>query len=456
MSLSDQLEGILHDLQHLTAEMALVFGALLVLIIGLFKPSQIGIKSAVAFTFILVFTHVISNEESLFGGMVFQSYLGSQFIQLFSIVGLFLLLFFTSKNHRSSYYFLLLMVMLGALMMMQSVHLLLIYLSIEMVSYGSYVLTNFSFNKKSHEAGIKYLLFGGVSSAIMLFGMSMLYGVSGSLLMADMSELSLYGQVGAVMLMVGVLFKVSAVPFHIWLPNVYQAAPTDTVTFFSIVPKLAGLVLLKNVLDNLGWGHEWLLVLGILTIVFGTFGALRQTNVRRLISYGAIAHTGFLMPFVILPISTPLFVWYAVIYALMNVGVFYLIGQFEKRGVHALNDYSSLGRSLPILGILMTVVLVALIGLPPTAGFTAKWILFSSLWSLYQAGSEVLILSYLLVAIFATAVALFYYIRVPYYLFIKSGGFEIEKPSLVAHLFAGLIALILLGLFFVPNLASNL
>ena len=117
-------------------------------------------------------------------------------------------------------------------MMMQSMHLLLIYLSIEMLSYGSYALTNFSFNKKSHEAGIKHLLFGGVSSAIMLFGMSMLYGVSGSLLIADMNGLSPYGQVGAAFLLAGILFKISAVPFHIWTPNVYQAALVDTVTFF--------------------------------------------------------------------------------------------------------------------------------------------------------------------------------------------------------------------------------
>ena len=246
MNLSEQLEGILHDLQHLTAEITLVIGALLVLIVGLFKPSQVVTKSLVALAFLSVFTHAIVNEEMLFQEMIFQSQLSGQFIKLFGVTGLLVLLFPTSENHRSSYYFMILMVMLGAIMMLQSTHLLLIYLSIELVSYGSYALTNFSFDKKSHEAGIKYLLFGGVSSAIMLFGMSMLYGVSGSLLIADMIGLSLYGQVGAVMLMAGILFKISAVPFHIWTPNVYQAAPVDTVTFFSIVPKLAGLVLLKN------------------------------------------------------------------------------------------------------------------------------------------------------------------------------------------------------------------
>ena len=222
--------------------------------------------------------------------------------------------------------------------------------------------------------------------------------------------------------------------------------------FFSIVPKLAGLVLLKNVLISLGWGHELILTLGILTIVVGTLGAMKQTNVRRLISYGAIAHTGFLLPFVVLDISADLFIWYSVIYALMNIGIFYLVGQFERQGVSNLDSFAGLGKSKPALGILMTVVLVALIGLPPTAGFTAKWFLFSSIWSFYQANGDLVLLTYLIVAVFATAVALFYYLRIPYFMFLKSGETELTKPSLKVYLISGVVALLLLGLFFAPSL----
>lgn len=451
MNLSDQLQGILYDLQYLTAEIFLVVGALLVLIIGFFNLSQVVMKAVVALTFLLVFIHAMGTEERLFDNMIFQSDLVDQFTRLFSVTGLFILLFPTSKNHRSSYYFLILVITQGALIMMQSMHLLLIYLSIEMVSYGSYTLTNFTFNKKSHEASLKYLLIGGVSSAIMLFGISMLYGASGSLLMADMSNLSLYGQVGAIMLMAGVLFKISAVPFHIWTPNVYQIAPIDTVTFFSIVPKLAGLVLLKNILVGLEWGHELMLSLGILTILIGTFGALNQTNVRRLISYGAIAHTGFFMPFAVLDIYTDLFIWYAAVYVLMSIGVFYLIGQYEKKDIYDLNAYRGLGKCSPVLGILMTVILSALIGLPPTAGFTAKWFLFSSLWVQYQVNFDSLVLIYLLVAIFSTAVALFYYFRIPYFIFFKNGEIRVEKPSLFTHFIAFFVVILLIGLFFLPN-----
>ena len=451
MNLSVRLERILHDLQHLTAEIALVAGALLVLMVGLFRPSRIVIKSVVVFVFLLVLTHVLTNEEMLFGGMIFQSHLSGQFIRLFSVSGLLILLFPTSGNYQSSYYFLVMMVMLGAIVMMQSMHLLLIYLSIEMVSYGSYVLTNFSFNRNAHEAGLKYLLFGGVTSAIMLFGISMLYGVSGSLLITEVGALSLYGQVGAAMFIAGVLFKISAVPFHIWTPNVYQAAPIDATAFFSIVPKLAGLVLLKNILEGLYWGHDLILGLGILTIVFGTLGALKQTNARRLVSYGAIAHSGFLIPFAVLDIPIHLFVWFAMIYALMNVGIFCLIGQCERHDIHDLKDYAGLGKSIPAIGVLMTIVLVALIGLPPTAGFTAKWFLFSSLWGFYQTSTDLLILTYLLVGIFAVAVALFYYLRIPYFMFLKSGNQIVEKPSKLVHLIVGSIVFLLLGLFFFPE-----
>ena len=451
MNLSEQLEGILHDLQHLTAEISLVVGALIVLIVGLFKPSKIVIKSLVGVALLLVLLHGIVNEEMFFQEMFFQSHLSDRFIKLFRVTGLLILLFPASEDHRSSYYFMILIVMLGAIMMMQSTHLLLIYLSIELVSYGSYALANFSFDKKSHEAGLKYLLFGGFSSAITLFGMSMLYGVSGSLLIADMSGLALYGQVGAVMLMGGVLFKISAVPFHIWTPNVYQASPVDTVTFLSIVPKLAGLVLLKNVLSALEWSHEIILSLGILTIVIGTLGALKQANVRRLISYGSIAQTGFLLPFAVLDIPNDLFVWYAIIYAIVNVGIFYAIGQFEKNGIFELSDYAGLGKSVSVIGMLMTVVFVSLIGLPPTAGFTAKWFLFSSLWNLYELGSDSLLLAYLLASVFATAVALFYYLRIPYYMFLKSGDSQMKNPSFMVCLIMGLIGLFLITLFFVPS-----
>ena len=446
-----ELFQLLHDIGHLKAEIALAIGAMLVLIVGLFKFPEWIVKLVFGLTLGITYFYLSDGGHELFEGAFASSRLALSFLKILLPATLGLLLFPTSKSQRSSYYFLILSALLGSMLMMQSHHFLLIYLSIELASYSSYALSNFSFKKEAHEASLKYLLFGGVSSAVMLFGISMLYGSSGSLFLSSTEIDSIYKQVGMMMFLGGILFKISLAPFHIWVPNVYQTAAADTVTFFSIVPKLAGLILLTNVLGHLQWGGEIILALGILTIVVGTFGAIQQTNVRRLISYGAIAHTGFLLPFVVLDIPTDLFIWYATIYAIMNIGIFYMVAQFEKNGVFDRKDYSGLGKKTALAGVAMSVMLIALIGLPPTAGFTAKWFLFGGLWSIYQAGSNSIVLIYLLVTIFATVIALYYYLRVPYHLFLKEGDRKIDF-DLIPKVVSLTIGLILLVLFFMPEL----
>ena len=332
MSLTNQLFQLYHDISHLGAEISLIIGACLVLVFGLFRVPIFGIKLLVGLVLIFVLLQVKSSNELLFSGMVESSRLSWSFakIMLFSSLGL---LFFGGQSaQRSSYYFVLMVTVLGAIWMMHARHFVLIYLAVEMVSYGAYLLTNFTFHKKAHEAGIKYLLFGGVCSAIMLFGISMLYGANGSLYLTSISFDSGYAKMGALFFTVGILFKVSAVPFHTWVPNVYESAPPDTVAFFAIVPKLSGLLLLNEIITVWPWMVTSILVFGLLSIIMGTLGALRQTNIRRLVSYGAIAHTGFLLPFVLWDISEEVFVIYAAIYAIMNLCIFYIIELYEKNG----------------------------------------------------------------------------------------------------------------------------
>lgn len=439
-----------HDLGHLQAEITLAIGAILVLVVGLFKVNQTTIKTVTGLALIATFLHLSGGGHDLFDGFIESTGLALSTTKIILISVLVLLVFPIGSEQRSSYYFILLIMLLGSIFMMEVQHLLLVYLTIELVSYGSYLLTNFSFQKSAHEAGIKYLLFGGVSSAVMLFGMSILYGTSGGLLLSDQMVETPYQALGMTMFLAGILFKISSVPFHIWVPNVYQSALADTTAFFSIVPKLAGLVLLHNVLNQVGWGQEIVLSLGIITILVGTFGALRQTNVRRLISYGAIAHSGFLMPLVVLDVDGSLFVWYAAIYALMNLAIFYAVQAIEAKGVFNVEDYEGLGKELPVFGVGFVVILISLIGLPPTAGFTAKWFLFSSLWSDYQTNSNPLILTYLIVAVFATALALIYYLKSPFGMFFKEGSKEVEisfsKLSIILF-----FSLLIILLFFVPH-----
>lgn len=455
MSLLEQLFQWQHDLSHLSAEITLVLGAVLVLIVGLFNPARWIIKAVTAVALIATLLHLTDGGHELFEGFLEPSRLALLTTDLLVISTIVLLIFPVESSQRSSYYFILLVIVLGCVFMMEAQHLLLIYLAIEIVSYGSYILTNFSFKRSAHEAGIKYLLFGGVSSAVMLFGISILYGTSGGLLVSGLSIESPYEIMGFCMFLIGVLFKISAVPMHIWVPSVYQAAPVDTTAFFTVVPKLAGLVLLHNVLARVGWGSELVLVIGMVTILVGTLGALRQTNFRRLLAYGAIAHSGFLIPLVVLDVDSSLFIWYATIYMIMNLGVFFAAKVMESNGVESIEDYTGLGKKIPILGVGVTLILIALVGLPPTAGFTAKWFLFSALWSEYQLNSDPLILTYLLVAVFASVLALFYYLRIPYHLFLKDGSSE-KGINQLSQMVVFTFGLLLLVLFFVPNLLNLL
>jgi len=452
MNLTGQLFQLLHDIGHLGVEITLISGAMLVLIVGLFKVSSRVIKSAVGIALIVAFYQLEPSSEYLFGDMLVSSRLSWAMVKISLLAVLLLLLFQTLAHQRSSYYFLILTTLSGAVMMMHARHFLLIYLAVEMVSYGSYLITNFSLDKKAHEAGLKYLLFGGVCSAVMLFGISMLYGVHGHLYLTGFQIDSPYAQMAATFIFAGIFFKISAVPFHVWVPNVYQSAPADTAAFFYIVAKIFGLMLLSSVLEAWNWGHFLVLLFGLASIVVGTFGAIGQTHVRRLVSYGAIAHTGLLIPFVLWDLSSEQFVWYVAIYAAMNVAIFYAIHVFEQQGMHTLDDYAGACKRFVVGAVVITVVLVALIGLPPTVGFTAKWILFSAIWSEYQLTSDPWTLTYLLTSIFATAIAVYYYLRPSYQLFLVDGLQVVQPVRWTTALILGIFVLAMIALFVFPAL----
>lgn len=457
MTLNDQLFQLLHDLGHLGTELSLMIGACLVLIVGLFRVPIVAVKLLVGVVIVFVFWSIGFSGESLFNEMVEPTPLSWSFVRIMLLSTLGLLVYRTTENQRSSYYFILLMTLAGSIWMMHARHFLLIYLAVEMVSYGAYLLTNFSFKKDAHEAGIKYLLFGGVCSAIMLFGISMIYGVNGHLYLSSIATDSTYAKMGAVLFSVGVLFKVSSVPFHTWVPNVYQAAPPDTTAFISIIPKLAALVLLKVILGVWVWLVLPVIIFGLLSILMGTLGAIRQTNIRRLVSYGAIAHTGFLLPFVVFDLANEGFVMYAAIYAIMNVGIFYAVACFEETQRFTLTDLKGIGKQYIVLGVSVTVILLALIGLPPTVGFTSKWILFSGIWDQYQLSGDMWAILYLLISVFATAIALYYYLRPTYYLFLVDGepsdNSSMSRKTIIALI---LLSFYIIGLFMYPQGLSGL
>ncbi len=335
------------------------------------------------------------------------------------------------------FYVILCGLLLGASLMAMSVNLLMLYLAIEIVSISAYILTNFNFDKKSAEAGIKYLLFGGVASGLMLYGMSLLYGFSGTLLL-DSTMAAGVGQVpqvavivALVLLAVGLLFKLSAVPFHIWAPDIYEGAPTPIVAVFSVVPKIAGIsitlrfvLFLQTLSLQLPWlDWQWVVsAIAIVTIVVGNFAAISQRNAKRMMAYSSIAHSGFLLIGVVAysDYGTGSVMFYAGIYLIMNFAAFLLIKMVSREtGREYIAEYKGLGQQYPLIGVLMLLVMLALTGLPPTAGFTAKFLIFSALWETYQASGSTIMALLLLIGLLNTVVSLFYYLKIPYYMFFK-------------------------------------
>jgi NADH-quinone oxidoreductase subunit N len=323
---------------------------------------------------------------------------------------------------------------LGAFLMVLSRHYLIMLIGIELVSMSSYVLVAMNGKKLGYEAGIKYLLFGAMATAIMLYGISLIYGLTGSLSFVVFPTENAILVVMAIMVLIGILFKLGAAPMHIWTPDVYQATPTSTVALFSVVPKLAGIGLLLNWLQSTGlWQNELiqytLALVAMLSIIIGVLSAIWQQNVKRLMAYSTIANAGFLLLGIIpgteLGISAVVF--YAIIYFFMNYLTFYLLAAWEAQGWVELKSFSGRGGQSYYAAILIVIAMISLTGLPPTAGFTGKLLLFSSLWSgLDQPVIQVLFS----VALLSTVVSLFFYLKIPYQMFFKTQN---EDPSATSN-----------------------
>ncbi|SNS82169.1 NADH dehydrogenase subunit N [Ekhidna lutea] len=466
MNLIDQLNGILADLQGVWAESALMLGAIAVLVLGLARSGR-AIKAL--FLIVLIFACYLNLTNGLRGdilsGSLFLSVHTSTFGILFLITASFLLLFKRGDKHSTEFYFFILSMLTGSLLMMKANSLLIIYLSIELVSFSSYILTNFSFKKKGFEASIKYLLFGAICSAIMLFGLGIIYGSTSTFLVSEWNSetfSALLPQVGFILLLVGIFFKISIAPAHLWVPATYQEAPADATAFMSIVPKLAALVLLKRIFEGQiftsnHWIYSLVLGLGILTIVAGTLGAFRQSNARRMISFGAIAHSGFLLPLTLIQSTTASeSLWYySVVYAIMNMVTFYLLDVHERNGIVEIDDYKQTSRSVWI-GAIFSLILVSLVGLPPLAGFTAKLFLFTTLWEGYSLLENSQMLWYLIVAVIATVGSLFFYLRIPRAIFLsQSTDNQSINLNLSTKILATLFCIVLLLLFFAPQLVME-
>jgi len=369
---------------------------------------------------------------------------------------------------------LLLTICTGITLMAAARNLLMAYLAMEMVSYASYILTGFKrANLFSHEAALKYVIFGGVASGVMLFGISLLYGLTGSTAFSAIAgalapggpvlaagRTGLFAAVIAlIMILTGLSFKTAAVPFHMWSPDVYQGAPTPFTGFLSVAPKAAGFALMLRFFSALlpQAGPELrtlvLILLGLisaLTMTLGNLTAIHQTNIKRLLAYSSIAHAGYMMMGVALidQIGAGAVLLYLGIYLVMNLGAFAVVQIVaDKLGTEEIAEYKGLGYRAPLLGFVLSVYLFSLAGLPPLAGFIGKFFLFAAL--IHNSGFWYLVLA--LVGILNSVVGLFYYTRIMREMYMRSSE---EAPSWRVALAPLLVVLAVpvffLGLYWVP------
>lgn len=335
---------------------------------------------------------------------------------------------------HGEYYALLLLATAGMFVMVASVDLITVFLGLELMSIPIYALAGFDRRKlRSNEAGLKYFLIGAFASAVLLYGMALIYGATGHTdfagIKANFDLGSPLAMMGLALFIVGFSFKVSAVPFHQWTPDVYEGAPTSVTAFMSVTVKASAFaILLRFMLYGLPGiserVHELFWILAALTMVVGNFMAVIQTNVKRMLAYSSIAHAGYIL--IAFAVGTTLsfgaLLFYLFAYVFMNVGAFAVIVALARGGKEpeSFDDFAGLAKSRPGLAGLMTLFMLALAGIPGTVGFVAKFYLFSSA---VNAGYVPLAI----LGVFASLVSVFYYLRLPVAMYMREP--EGEAPA---------------------------
>jgi NAD(P)H-quinone oxidoreductase subunit 2 len=419
----------------------------------------------------------------VFGGL-FTGDLFSLLIRTLLVIGTLMVLLFTrayvdkKAEVPGEYYVLLLSALLGGMMLSGAKDLIMVFVSLETLSISSYILVGYlRGNVLSAEAGLKYLLYGGMATAILLFGFSILYGLTGSLDFSVMAShlgaaaTHVNPLVIAIMLATivgGISFKLSAAPFHMWAPDTYQGAPTPVVAFLSVVSKIAAFAfairLFSSVFAHLPSLSGLMIVLSVLSMVIGNVVALAQKDIKRLLAYSTVAHVGYLLlGFVVMsPAGLSSIIYYLITYLFMNLGAFAVVTHFENEtGRVDIAAYAGLVRKRPGITFILSIMLLSLAGIPITAGFFGKFFLFQAV---ANAGSQYLWL--VVVALLTSTISLYYYLNVIRLMVIAEPSDavdalpaeEADKRSFsqVSFVFAlSLVATLGLGLFAEPMMAFS-
>jgi NADH-quinone oxidoreductase subunit N len=384
------------------------------------------------------------------------------------------------EEYKGEFYYLFLAALLGAMVMTSSGDLITLFVGLELLTVSSYILVGIrKYNLKSNESAMKYVINGGISTAITLFGMSYVYGLTGSTniikiasslqSLADGHQVYLLG-LAFLMILVGLSFKLAAAPFHMWAPDVYQGAPTPVTAFLSVVSKTAGFVIVIRIMLSIfgiaasaGPGsapilfkmQDYISFIAGATMIIGNVVALRQSDIKRLFAYSSIAHAGYLMV-AFASMSSNMFysMWfYLLAYLLMNVGAFAVIQLVtEKSGSTKIADFAGLYHRSPVLAVSMGILLISLAGFPGTAGFIGKLNIFIGT---FVGPSPHYVLASLMIA--TTVVSYFYYFGVMTQMFFRPASDESKFTNIpfgiIVVLIIAVVGSILFGIM--PNLANN-
>lgn len=461
-------------------ELIIAAGAIILLMVGVFTKGEAAASMILWLSAgVLVLAGVAayiggSGSETAFGG-VFISDGVSRFAKLFMFWGAAAVLVLSHDYLRRAkillfeFPVLVLFAVLGMGMMVSSADLISLYVGLELQSLALYVLASFHRDStRSTEAGLKYFVLGALSSGLLLFGSSFVYGYAGSTEFTAIAERLQDGDVGVGFLIglslviAGLAFKISAVPFHMWTPDVYEGSPTPVTAFFATAPKVAAAVLMVRVLYG-AFGdasqHWWQIIwfLSACSMLLGGIAAIGQKDIKRLMAYSSIGHMGFAM--VGLAAGTPMgassVLVYLAIYLVMNIGVFAFILSMRRDGVHVtkIDDLAGLwsrdGLSTFCLGVLM----FSLAGIPPLAGFWAKFYVF-------QAAVDAGLIWLLIVAVAGTVISCFYYLRIVKIMVFDEPADGFDGPMRVENRLAlvvssALVLVFVVGGLGVPEMAAE-
>ena len=462
------------QLNLIIPELFLTTSIMILLMLGVFYKNSFNLIFKLSMivllaTFILLFNHSVDTSAKLFNNSYTIDYL-SLFMKALTLVACIFVMLSSFDYikligiNKIEYPILILSATLGMMIMISSYDLIVFYMGLELQSLSLYVLISFNRDSyRSTEAGLKYFILSALSSGLLLYGCSLIYGFSNStnfdLIAQNIDQFNTGSIFGIVFILVGLAFKVSAVPFHMWAPDVYEGSPTSVTAFFAIVPKVAALTVFIRFLyvPFINLVDQWQMIIifiSLASMILGAVAAIGQTNLKRLMAYSAIGHMGYALAGLATGSNEGIqsTVIYLSIYLLMNLGIFSCIFMMKRKDIfyEDIQDLSGLSKNHPIISVCLLVLLFSLAGIPPLAGFFAKFYVF-------MAVIKVEMYTLAIIGLITTVISAFYYLRIIKIIYFDDSKeiFEIDKNlGLKVSLF--LSTIIILTYFIYPSLLIDM